>query len=132
MTYHKSKNNPKKTKGKATDDMSSAVVFDFGIPGTHLIFSKPVEISINVPGYSDGVTVDLAALHATDTSFNTTGISLDPTTTCINGSASIPGSQAIVRNGKIVFYTCGASSFTMNPVGGVTGSNDIRLVIGDC
>lgn len=46
--------------------------------------------------------------------------------------ASIPGSQAEVKNGKVTFYTCGASSFTMNPTGGTAGSNDLKLVIGDC
>jgi hypothetical protein len=33
-----------------------------------------------------------------------------------DGSATIPGAQAIVQEGKVTFYTCGASSFTMNPV----------------
>ncbi|MFZ2255643.1 MAG: hypothetical protein WAW30_03245 [Patescibacteria group bacterium] len=79
------------------------------------------------------MAVDLLTMHAGDTDFHTDGLSVDATTLCnTDGSATIPGSQAIVDGGKIVFYTCGASSFTMNPSGGTTGSNDIRVVIGDC
>ena len=63
--------------------------------------------------------VDLAVLHASDTEFNTSGLSVSSDTLCgIDGSASKPGSQAVVKNGRITFYTCGASSFTMNPTGG--------------
>jgi hypothetical protein len=50
----------------------------------------------------------------------------------MNGETSSPASRAVVKNGKVIFYTCGASSFTMNPSGGTTTSNDLRLVIGDC
>ncbi len=72
-----------------------------------------------MPMMSDGNIVDLAVLHAGNTLFNTSGLSLSSDTLCgIDGSASKPGSQAIVRGGKITFYTCGASSFTMNPTGG--------------
>jgi hypothetical protein len=46
-------------------------VFEFGIAGTHLIFSQPVTLSLMTPGYSDGVLVDIATLHAGDTGFNT-------------------------------------------------------------
>jgi hypothetical protein len=36
-----------------------------------------------------------------------------------------------VKGGKVIFYTCGASSFTMNVVGGVANSNDLKIIIGD-
>lgn len=72
-------------------------------------------------------------LHAGDTEFNISGLSVSRDTLCnADGSASKPGSQGIVKNGKVTFYTCGASSFTMNPSGGTAGSNDLRLIIGDC
>lgn len=107
--------------------------FEFGIPGTHLIFSKPVEISIYTPNYSDGIILDIAALHAGNSTFNTSGLSTSPNTSCNpDGTATIPGSSVAVKNGKATFYTCGASSFTMNPSGGTAGSNDLRLIIGDC
>jgi hypothetical protein len=122
--------NPKKWTG---DTIASAEVFEFGIPGTHLIFSSPVAITLSTPLYSDGITVDLAVLHAGDNDFNISGLSISRDTLCnADGSASKPGNQAIVKNGKITFYTCAASSFTMNPSGGTAGSNDLRLIIGDC
>ncbi|MBX9809669.1 hypothetical protein K2X92_04755 [Candidatus Gracilibacteria bacterium] len=107
--------------------------FEFGIPGKHLIFSNPVAISIDTPLYSDGISVDIAVLHAGDMEFNTSGLSSSANTLCNeDGTSTIPGSTSIVKNGKITFYTCGASSFTINPSGGTAGSNDLRIVIGDC
>ncbi len=107
--------------------------FEFGLSGTHLIFSKPVMISIDTPNMTDGILLDLLTLHEGDTSFNTSGLSVDPNTSCnSDGTASIPGSQVTVKNGKATFYTCGASSFTMNTVGGTITSNDLKLIIGDC
>jgi hypothetical protein len=115
------------------EEIHTTEVFEFGIPGKHLIFSSPVAISIETPNYSDGNVIDIAVLHEWDNTFNTTGLSVNKNTLCNNdGSATINGSQAIVKNGKITFYTCGASSFTMNPSGGTTGSNDLRIIIGDC
>jgi hypothetical protein len=123
----------KSKKGIPIQDASSSDVFEFGIPGTHLVFSSPVTISIRTPNMSDGNVVDLAVLHAGNSGFNVSGLSVVSDTLCsINGSASKPGSQAIVKNGKITFYTCGASLFTMNPSGGTAGSNDLRILIGDC
>jgi hypothetical protein len=90
-------------------------------------------IVVDMPNASDGIMVDLMTEHAGDVDFHTVGLSVDATTVCnTDGSASIPGSQARVKNGKITFYTCGASLFTMNPTGGTTGSNDLRILIGDC
>ena len=81
----------------------------------------------------EGMVVDLMTMHHGDTDFHTGGLSLDPSTRCnADGSATTPGSQGVVKNGKVVFYTCGASSFTMNPTGGTAGSNDLRIIIGDC
>jgi hypothetical protein len=107
--------------------------FEFGLPGVHLIFSKPVKITINTPNMSDGVVLDLLTMHEGDSDFHTGWLSISPDTLCsIDGTASKPGSQAIVKNGKVVFYTCGASLFTMNPTWGTAGSNDLKMLIGDC
>jgi hypothetical protein len=90
--------------------------FEFGLSGTHLIFSSPVALTIDVLGMTDGNAVDIMTMHAGDADFHTGGLSVSPNTLCnTDGTASIPGSQAIVKNGKVTFYTCGASSFTMNP-----------------
>ena len=92
-------------------------VFEFGIPGQHLVFSSPVAITIEAPLYSDGTPVDIAVLHAGDAEFNTSGLSTSTDTLCnSDGSTSNPGSQAIVKNGKITFYTCGASTFALGYV----------------
>lgn len=106
--------------------------FEFGLSGTHLIFSEPIAITIDTPYASDGITIDLMTMHAGDTMFHTGGLSVDPATQCsADGMASIPWSQAIVQWWKFTFYTCGASSFTFNIVGWTTTSNDLKLVIGD-
>lgn len=124
----KYKGNLKKGKTEAAPEG-----FDFGIPGTHLIFSQPVALTIDMPYATDGIIVDIMTEHAGDKEFHTRGLSVDADTTCnTDGTASKPGNQAVVKDGKVTFYTCGASSFTMNPSGGATGSNDLRLVIGDC
>lgn len=127
-TKNKNRGNAKKGFSKSSPEW-----FDFGIPGKHLIFSFPVKITIDASHMSDGMALDLMTLHAWDTDFHTIWLSVDPSTGCnADGSATIPWSTVRVKNGKVVFYTCGASSFTMNPNGGLAGSNDIRLIIGDC
>jgi hypothetical protein len=86
-----------------------------------------------MPNASDGIVVDLLTMHAGDRDFHTNGLSIDANTLCNDdGSATKPGSQVTVKGGKITFYTCGASLFTMNPSGGSAGSNDLRILIGDC
>jgi hypothetical protein len=124
-----------KNRGNIKKGIAQAVPqgFEFGLSGTHLIFSSPVAITVDMPNASDGISVDLMTEHAGDKDFHTIGLSVDATTMCnADGSASIPGSIAIVKNGRVTFYTCGASVFTMNTVGGTTISNDIKLMIGDC
>ena len=128
--YHSKK--IKKSKKWTPESILNSDVFEFWIPGKHLIFSTPVALSLVTPGYSDGVIVDIATLHEGDAGFNTKGLSVNPTTQCTSdGLATRPWSQGIVKWGKVTFYTCWASSFTINPVGGVVGSNDLKLVIGD-
>lgn len=62
------KNRGTKKKGLAEANVQG---FEFGIPGTHLIFSQPVQITINTPFMSDGMMVDLMTLHSGDVDFNT-------------------------------------------------------------
>jgi hypothetical protein len=109
-----------KNRGTLKKGMTQATPqgFEFGLSGTHLLFSVPVTITVDMPNASDGIMVDLMTEHAGDRDFHTVGLSVEATTLCnTDGSASIPGSQAVVKNGKITFYTCGASLFTMNSVG---------------
>lgn len=58
--------------------------------------------------------VDIYVLHAGDPDFNTSGLMTDSQGHCLSdGSASIPTNQAVVRDGKVTFYTCGASTFAL-------------------
>lgn len=61
--YHEKKRskvfNKKKGRGELT-----AQTFEFGIPGEHLVFSKPVKISIDTPSMTDGAEMEIAVLHA--------------------------------------------------------------------
>lgn len=55
-------------KGSETDTTIPAETllpptFEFGIPGTHLIFSKPVAVTIDTPNMTDGVGVEILVLH---------------------------------------------------------------------
>jgi hypothetical protein len=119
-----------KRKWKNTIDVQA---FEFWIPGKHLLFSKPVKISIDTPNMTDGIEVEIAVLHEWDSDYNTLGLSTSPDALCnSDGSSTIPGTFTTVRGWKATFYTCWASRFIMNPTGWTTGSNDLRLVIGDC
>lgn len=40
------------------------ITFEFGIPNNHLIFSKPVYLSVDAGDIPDGSWVDLLVLHA--------------------------------------------------------------------
>ena len=66
-----------------------------------------MKLSLAAPNMGEGMVVDLLTLHAGDTDFHTGGLSVSSSTLCnSDGSATIPGAQAIVKNGKISFYTC--------------------------
>jgi len=91
--------------------------FHFGLTGKHLIFSKPVEIKTKV-FEKDWEIVDIKVKHAGDKNFNTSGLSTHIETSCnTDWSASIPSSSAVVENGMITFYTCGASTFIIGAWG---------------
>lgn len=50
------------------------MTFEFGIKDTHLIFSEPVRLSVDVEDAPDGTEFDLLVLHAGDINYNTTGL----------------------------------------------------------
>jgi hypothetical protein len=95
-------------------------IFHFGLTGKHLIFSKPVEVEMRLKWANDGSIKTVRVKHAGDREFNTIGLSTNPDTKCnTDGTATIPSNSAVVQDGKIKFYTCGASAFliddTSNP-----------------
>lgn len=82
------KNRGNMKKGRADAQVEG---FEFGLSGTHLIFSRPVKLSIDMPNMSDGNSIDLLTFHAGDSDFHTGGLSVDPMTDCNpDGTASIP------------------------------------------
>lgn len=90
------------------------ISFEYGIPGEHLIFSKPVRLEINTPDIPNGKSVNLLVRHATDIEYNTNGLSVFPDTQCQeDGSATKPSEVGKVEDGKVIFYTCGASTFAL-------------------
>ncbi len=102
----------------ANDDK---VEFHFGIPGQHLIFSKPLEVSL----YSDqpeGTLVEIQANHANQWR-SKEGISIDGITECNSWVASLPGTISRVTNSIVTFYICGASVFALTYTGGANNDN---------
>ena len=90
------------------------ITFEYGIPGEHLIFSKPVRLEVNTPSIPDWEQVDLLVRHANDNQYNISGLSIYQDTKCMpDGTSTKPSSKGVVKAGKVVFYTCGASSFAL-------------------
>jgi hypothetical protein len=105
----------------ATFDLSRSgsqlIRFEFGIPGNHLIFSRPVRLSVATPDIPDGELVDLRVHHTGDAEYNTSGLMVDPDGECLpDGTASRPASRAEVIGSQVSFYTCGASTFALGYV----------------
>lgn len=110
-----------KTKDKG---WSSVKQFTFGLESQHLVFTKPVEIHVDIPNMKDGTMVLIRVKHTGDVEFNEQGLSDDATATCDTmGNISIPTGKAFVHSGQVVFYTCGASAFAL-------GVPDINLDLG--
>lgn len=94
--------------------------FNFGIPGEDIVFSRPVaiEITTDIP---NGSLVDVQVRHGNDIDFSRRGLTLDPDAMCDpEGNASKKLGSIYVISGKVLFYTCGASTFIIN-AGGTTG-----------
>jgi alpha-tubulin suppressor-like RCC1 family protein len=96
--------------------------FQFGISWQHLKFSEPVELryKIDLPDWS---LVSLWVKHGSDTVFSTEWLSTYATTQCHDGQATVPWSQAIVQSWEVVFYTCGASTFSLTYTGGANSAH---------
>jgi large repetitive protein len=93
--------------------VSGALNFEFGNPEEHLMFSKPVKIETAVE--SNLKSVEVNVLHKGDLKPSASGLSLNPDNCEINSDATL---LVPVKDGKIIFYTCGASSFTITPSAG--------------
>jgi cysteine-rich repeat protein len=88
-------------------------IFEFGLPGEHLIFSEPVEISYYVP-FHEGSLVEIQVQHAGDTQPGSEGLAIDSSSSCLpDGSTTKGGNLTEVIGGKVTFRTCGASTFSV-------------------
>lgn len=88
-------------------------VFEFGLPGEHLLFSEPVTLSYAVP-YPEGSRVEILVQHAGDVSAWVVWLATDNSTTCTSEwSATKWGNITEVIWGKVTFFTCGASTFNL-------------------
>ncbi len=80
---------------------------------SHLVFSKPVklEITTKIP---NGTLAKIVVKHEWDLGYNTKWLTNDSNTTCTQWVSSNENSFSIVKNNKIVIYTCGASEFKVD------------------
>jgi uncharacterized delta-60 repeat protein len=80
---------------------------------SHLAFSEPirVEISTDLP---QGTPVPLFVKHEGDEERWTVGLTTDSSATCTDGISSHESAIGTVTDGKIVFWSCGASTFMVD------------------
>ena len=88
-------------------------IFEFGIPGEHLLFSEPVALSYAVP-FPEWSRVEILVQHAGDPSAWVVWLATDNSTTCTpDWSTTKWGNLTEVIWGKVTFFTCGASTFNI-------------------
>lgn len=105
--------------------------FTFGIADQHLVFTKPVEIHVAMTELPDGTPIMLGVKHAGDTEFGHQGISNDTNATCDDrGNISAESDMSVVQSGEVVFYTCGASDFTIGVVNSTFNPNFNGIISG--
>ena len=90
------------------------VHLEFGIPGQHLVFSQPVQITVPVD-LADGTDITLSVRHAGEDFFGATGLAVNADAVCSAGVSTDESNVTTVANGQVVFYTCGASEFILDP-----------------
>ena len=123
---------PTANAAEAKAKPNNQFTFELGTKWKHLIFSKPVEVKVRTP-YADGQKFRIRVRHANDKNYNTSGLTLDANATCdkkwwVSNKASF----AYAKDGYIKFYTCWASSFTINAAGGTNVNTWLNIVVGDC
>lgn len=94
--------------------------FQFWIPNQHLIFSRPLEVNI-VSDQPEGSLVDLSADHGNGRGKD--GIAISSSASCSGWIASEPQTITKVKDGKVTFYICWASTFFLTYVGGANFAN---------
>lgn len=108
---------------------SSAGAMRFGITGTPLQFSQPVQIVINVGSYNQS-TIGVRVQHGGTGSFVTTGLTNDANAVCTNGVPSTASNIATVLAGYATIYTCSASTFVAYTVSTPVISSPVTVTSG--
>lgn len=89
---------------------------ELGSPDDHLIFSHPVQITIPVDSQYEWQTLQVFVHHHGDEDFGTIGLATDPNAQCLeDGTTSQASNLVPVIDGAVTFYTCGASTFILDP-----------------
>jgi len=78
-----------------------------------------VKLTIPTPELADGTMLDILVTHAGQEQ-GSEGITMNAAATCAAGVSSDENNQATVEGGQVVFYTCGASTFVLDPDGDAT------------
>lgn len=96
-------------------DFAVKDVFTFGTPSQHLVFSQPVQLTVNTPGLEDGKAVDVFVQHE-GKPWGIEWLTWNPRAVCSADGTVAPEDSmryAVVKNGQATFYTCGASTFAI-------------------
>lgn len=103
-------------RGKAGKDFILTEAVQFGTPQQHLLFSQPVQMTVAV-AQEDGKMLDVFVQHEGQP-WNNEGLTTNPYATCREDGTVIDEKMTpvIVQQGKVVFYTCGASTFALGYV----------------
>lgn len=119
---------------KLSFNENNVKTFEFWEINKSLIFSKPVKITIPV-NLEDWKKTEVFVKHNWDIDFWISWLSLNPDSICnLDWSVTTKEKEIspIVKNWKVEFYTCSASSFTVNSWWWLENSNDLKLIIWDC
>ncbi len=94
--------------------------FILGDSGSHLEFAQPirVELTTDLPEWTK---VPIMVKHEWDEEYSTRGLTTNPDAMCSAGVSSDETAVAIVTQGKIIFSSCGASTFMVDFSFGIGG-----------
>lgn len=107
--------------------------FKFGIDGQHLVFSRPIGLTLQTPEYEEHSLLDLMVQHEGQ-DWNKQWLTIHDTTTCLPDGSVAEENQlhtVQVQSGKVMFYTCGASSFALGYVPWLSSPNNAVVAISE-
>lgn len=97
----------------------------------HLTFPEKIALTIEVD-IPEGTYVHISVLHEWDAWFTTHWLTTNPNAVCADGRADDEDGVAIVQNWQVTFWSCGASTFMLDPlfpVGGWLNGNVSAIAV---